>query len=58
VYVEGLAGNIYVERETDVARYGEVFDDLRDMALDPSGSGAYVSLSKAKHGELSRWAAM
>jgi Domain of unknown function (DUF5753)/Domain of unknown function (DUF397) len=34
VYVEGLAGWIYIERPEDVARYNHVFGRLRDMALD------------------------
>jgi hypothetical protein len=34
VYVEGLAGWIYVERPEDVSRYSRVFDRLREMALD------------------------
>jgi transcriptional regulator with XRE-family HTH domain len=35
VYVEGLLGRFYVEREADVKRYRRAFDDLRAIALGP-----------------------
>jgi transcriptional regulator with XRE-family HTH domain len=38
VYVEGLAGWIYIERPEDVSRYNRVFARLAEMALDPTGS--------------------
>jgi transcriptional regulator with XRE-family HTH domain len=34
VYVEGLAGWIYIERPEDVSRYNRVFARLSEMALD------------------------
>jgi transcriptional regulator with XRE-family HTH domain len=34
VYVEGLVGQIYIERPQDVQRYIQVFDRLRSLALD------------------------
>jgi hypothetical protein len=38
VYVEGLAGWIYIERPEDVSRYNRVFARLSEMALDPVNS--------------------
>jgi transcriptional regulator with XRE-family HTH domain len=38
VYVEGLAGNMYLERLSDLQRYEQVFDHLRQMALSPQDS--------------------
>jgi hypothetical protein len=38
VYVEGLAGWIYIERPEDVSRYSRVFGRLCDMALDEPDS--------------------
>ena len=38
VYVEGLAGWIYIERPEDVSRYRRVFSRLCDMALSTSES--------------------
>ena len=38
VYVEGLVGNIYLERPQDILRYEQVFDHLRDQALNPQES--------------------
>lgn len=38
VYVEGLASAQYYERPTDVARYREAVEDIRDSALSPRDS--------------------
>jgi transcriptional regulator with XRE-family HTH domain len=38
VYVEGLVGNIYLERPTDLERYRTIFSHLRTIALNPSDS--------------------
>jgi transcriptional regulator with XRE-family HTH domain len=35
VYVEGLMGWLYLERQQEVARYGQVLEHLRSMALSP-----------------------
>ena len=33
VYVESLTGNQYLERKTEIARYREALEYLRDLAL-------------------------
>jgi transcriptional regulator with XRE-family HTH domain len=38
VYVEGLAGQIYLDRPQDVERYLDVFERLRDVAEGPKDS--------------------
>jgi transcriptional regulator with XRE-family HTH domain len=38
VYVEGLVGWIYVERPPDIERYQQVFERLRNIALNPKES--------------------
>jgi transcriptional regulator with XRE-family HTH domain len=38
VYVEGLVGYIYIDRDQDVARYREVFERLTEIALTPQES--------------------
>jgi transcriptional regulator with XRE-family HTH domain len=38
VYVEGLVGHMYLERLSDLQRYEQVFDHLRQMALSPQDS--------------------
>jgi transcriptional regulator with XRE-family HTH domain len=38
VYVEGLVGQIYVERPQDVERYMQVFQRLRNIAANPKDS--------------------
>jgi transcriptional regulator with XRE-family HTH domain len=35
VYVEGLMGWLYIEREHEVTRYTQVFEHLRSLALSP-----------------------
>src|SRR5690242_5816363 len=50
VYVEGLVGWIYVERPQDVARYQQVFEHLRTVALTPQESGTLLQKISAKHG--------
>lgn len=35
VYVEGLMGWLYIEREHEVTRYRQVFEHLRNIALSP-----------------------
>jgi len=43
VFVEGLAGNQYFERRADIARYREAIERLRDSALRPSNSLAFMA---------------
>jgi len=43
VYVEGLVGNIYIERPADVERYHNIFAHLRLMALNPEDSISLIS---------------
>jgi len=38
VYVQGLVGNIYLERSTDLERYRRIFSHLRTIALNPADS--------------------
>jgi transcriptional regulator with XRE-family HTH domain len=42
VYVEGLVGQIYMERAQDVERYEQVFDRLRAMASSPQDSIKFI----------------
>ncbi len=42
VFVENLAGNLYLERETEIQRYREVLEHLRACALSPASSIKFV----------------
>lgn len=42
VYVEGLVGSIYLERQEDLDRYQQVFDRLSVIALSPEDSVALM----------------
>jgi transcriptional regulator with XRE-family HTH domain len=44
IYVEGLAGIRLLDRPTELDRYTEVFDELRDIALDPEPSINLIEL--------------
>lgn len=43
IYVDGLVGQIFLEREQDVLRYRQVFDQLRALSLDPGDSIDLIS---------------
>lgn len=43
VYVDGLAGQLFMEDEPDLARFRQVFDRLRAAALSPEASAALVA---------------
>jgi hypothetical protein len=38
VFVEGLVGSTYLDREDDLVRYQTIFLKLESIALDPQGS--------------------
>jgi transcriptional regulator with XRE-family HTH domain len=43
IYVDGLVGQIFLEREQDVQRYRQVFDQLRALSLGSEGSIDLIS---------------
>lgn len=43
IYVDGLVGQIFLEREQDVQRYRQVFDQLRALSLGPEDSTDLIS---------------
>jgi transcriptional regulator with XRE-family HTH domain len=49
VFVEGLAGNQYLQRDADVARYRETIEYLRDRALDLGGSAELITRIRDKY---------
>jgi transcriptional regulator with XRE-family HTH domain len=51
VFVEILAGNLYLESEAQIERYREVLEHLRASALSPSNSARLVSEMKKKFEE-------
>ncbi|MCX9190873.1 transcriptional regulator [Carbonactinospora thermoautotrophica] len=42
VYVENLAGDIYVEKSAQVGRFARIFERLKEIALDPDDSLALI----------------
>lgn len=48
VFVEGLTGNQYHERKTDIIRYREAIELLRDSALSPRDSVEYIAKIKSQ----------
>jgi transcriptional regulator with XRE-family HTH domain len=51
VYVEGLMGWLYLEREHEVARYRRVFEHLRNIALDPKETIELISEIGAQYND-------
>jgi transcriptional regulator with XRE-family HTH domain len=49
VYVEGLAGKIYVEKPQDIETYRQVFEHLSSVALDPRDSMRLVARIRAEY---------
>jgi transcriptional regulator with XRE-family HTH domain len=43
VYIENMAGALYLEKEADVRRYTEMFDQLRAAALNVADSRRFVA---------------
>jgi hypothetical protein len=43
VYLEGLTSNQYLERKTEIARYREAVEYLRDSALSPRDSLTFIA---------------
>jgi transcriptional regulator with XRE-family HTH domain len=54
VYVEGLMGWLYLERENEVARYRRVFEHLRKIALSPKETIELVSEIAVQYNGASR----
>jgi transcriptional regulator with XRE-family HTH domain len=50
VFVEGLAGNQYLERKADVARYREAIELLRDSALNTGDSRLRITEIRKAYG--------
>jgi transcriptional regulator with XRE-family HTH domain len=51
VYIEGLTDNQYLQRGSDIARYRETVDYLRDRALDPDGSIEFMESVRKEYGD-------
>jgi hypothetical protein len=49
VYVEGLAGNVYLERAQDLERYEKAFEILRGAALGPQDSLELITETAARY---------
>lgn len=50
VYVEGLMGQFYLERPTDIERYHRVFGEIAAKALDPENSIARIEAIGGAYG--------
>lgn len=49
VYIEGLAGNQYLDRKGDIARYRECIDYLKARALSPQESELLIAKARADY---------
>jgi len=49
VYIEGLAGNQYLDRKGDIARYRECIDYLKARALSPQESESLIAKARSDY---------
>jgi hypothetical protein len=43
IYVESMAGDLFLEAEADIRRYRLLFDNLRAVALGPDDSSSVIA---------------
>lgn len=43
IYIDSMAGDLFLESDADIARYRTVFDNLVAVALSPKDSAALVA---------------
>jgi hypothetical protein len=43
IFVEGLVGSIYLEREEDLARYDRIFTRLQEISLNPKDTADLIA---------------
>ena len=48
IFIEGLTGNQYIQRPSDIARYREAIEYLRDAALAPRDSVKFIQDKRRK----------
>ncbi|MFI7434068.1 Scr1 family TA system antitoxin-like transcriptional regulator [Micromonospora haikouensis] len=51
VYIENMAGALYLEKEADIRRYAEMFDQLRSAALNVADSRKFLDRLIDSEGE-------
>jgi transcriptional regulator with XRE-family HTH domain len=49
VFVEGLVGSVYLEREVDLVRYNKIFNHLQEISLDPKDSATLIAKIQRKY---------
>jgi hypothetical protein len=42
IYIDSMAGDLFLEADADVRRYTSVFDNLRAIALSPDDSASLI----------------
>jgi transcriptional regulator with XRE-family HTH domain len=43
IYIDSMAGDLFLESDADVSRYTSIFDNLRAVALSPDDSAALIA---------------
>jgi transcriptional regulator with XRE-family HTH domain len=54
VYVEGLMGWLYIERDQEIAKYRQIFDHVQSMALDNEDTIEFIAEIRARYNQLPR----
>jgi transcriptional regulator with XRE-family HTH domain len=48
IYIDNLAGDLFLEAEADIVRFSSMFESLRTIALDPDDSAALITKLQAE----------
>lgn len=43
IYIDSMAGDLFLESDADISRYTSIFDNLRAVALSPDGSATIIA---------------
>jgi transcriptional regulator with XRE-family HTH domain len=43
IYIDSMAGDLFLESDADISRYATIFDNLRAVALSPDDSAAHIA---------------
>ncbi|MFG1959609.1 Scr1 family TA system antitoxin-like transcriptional regulator [Nonomuraea sp. NPDC049028] len=54
VYIDSAAGDLFVERESEVSRYTLDFGDLQEIAASPTDSVRFISDSQGAGSDARR----
>ncbi|MFF5210857.1 helix-turn-helix domain-containing protein [Streptosporangium sp. NPDC000396] len=49
IYIDSMAGDLFIEKETDIQRYNDICEHLRAIALSPTDTTALIASLREDH---------